>query len=90
MTITLILSEAAIRGFREEAMMPTPYTAVAEAVDRFGGSISPMHPGEMDPYLSRFFRVEVPASDQAEAAVRSLAGLDGVEAAYVKPPDALP
>lgn len=90
MTITLILTEAVVRGFREETTAPREYTAVVEAVRRFDGSISPMHPGEEDPSLSRFFSVEVPDPDRANRAAEALSDLDGVEAAYVKPPDALP
>lgn len=89
MPITLILAETVVKALREEARSPQ-YTAVAEAVHRFGGSISQMHPGEPDPALSRFFWVEIPDPSRAESAASALTVLEGVEAAYVKPRDALP
>lgn len=85
----MILSDELVLSLKEETT-PREYLAVVDAVERYGGTFAPMHPGEEDPSLSRFFVVDVPDASQVDEAARALADLEGVEAAYVKPPDALP
>jgi hypothetical protein len=59
------------------------------AVQDAGAELYPTHPGEDDDILLPFFTVEVP-DDRAQELQRAIAATEGVEAAYMKPPDALP
>jgi hypothetical protein len=55
-----------------------------------GLALEPMHPGTADPQLSTYYTAEAPDRQTAERAVAVLRQVKGVEAAYVKPPDAMP
>jgi hypothetical protein len=63
---------------------------VDAAVRRFGGTLRPQHPGAGDPALGGYFVAEAPSAEAARALAADLLGLDGVEAAYVKPQAAMP
>jgi hypothetical protein len=62
---------------------------IRELVRRAGGTLIPMHPGVSDPELQRFFVVEVPDPRVPEL-LDQLRQQPAVQAAYVKPPEALP
>ena len=53
------------------------------------GSLRPMHPGASDPVLQTYFTVEVPDAAKAQQVISKLLKSRGVQAAYVKPPEAL-
>lgn len=63
---------------------------LARRLQARGLSLKPMHPGVDDPQLASYFLLEVPEEDTAEEVMRELLQLPAVEAAYIKPPDALP
>jgi hypothetical protein len=70
----------------------SPATEVVRAVDQRGLTLRPLlaEPAPADdPNASRFV-VDAPDEVSAEDLRRELAGLDAVEEAFVKPPDALP
>jgi len=52
--------------------------------------LRPLHPGVNDEELRRFYIAEASSPKAAAELVRDLRSAEGVEAAYVKPPDALP
>jgi hypothetical protein len=71
-----------------------PPTAEAETLNRvtkqLGIVLEPIHPGTADPDLARYFTVEAPDQATAERVIAGLQQSKAVEAAYVKPPDAMP
>jgi hypothetical protein len=74
---------------RPEARTPEA-SAVLGVVEELGVPMQPVHPRHSDPGLRSYYRVEVPDEEAAERVRRALSGLEGVEAAYVQPPDAPP
>lgn len=64
--------------------------SIGEAVGRAGGEMRPQHPGSPDPALGGYFLVGAPSADAAGELASGLLGMDGVEAAYVKPQPAMP
>lgn len=64
--------------------------AVSRAVQSAGGTVSPMHPGTADPALASYFSVDLSGGESAADLAEKLNRLPSVEAAYVKPEDALP
>lgn len=63
---------------------------VATAAVGPGVSLVPTHPGTDDPVLARFYLVEVADEAEADHVLARLRAAPEVEAAYLKPPDALP
>jgi len=64
--------------------------SAAELVRRLGFRLEPMHPGARDAALRASYTVEVADAATAQQVARALQQHPGVEAAYVKPPDAAP
>lgn len=70
---------------------PSPVAnEVAQAAKELGVELEPMHPGVEDSSLAQFYTVEVPDTATAEKVIKRLRSCAAVEAAYLKPPDALP
>jgi hypothetical protein len=65
-------------------------SAVLASVEALGVPLQPVHPGHADPELRTYYRLEAPDERTAEQVREALADLEGVEAAYLQPPDALP
>ena len=90
MQITVQLQADVARRLRERA----PPTAESEELNRvtkqLGVVLEPMHPRTADPDLTRYFTVEAPDQATAERVVARLRQSKAVEAAYLKPPDAMP
>jgi len=64
---------------------------IAQAAKDAGtGNLEPVHPGAQDTELVRHFSLEVPDAETAEEVIRRLQNCKAVEAAYLKPPAALP
>ena len=63
---------------------------VVQAVKDLGISLEAMHPGVRDPRLASTFVVEVPDAVTAERVISQLQNCQAIEAAYLKPPEALP
>lgn len=59
-------------------------------VQRFHADLQPLHPGIGDPRLARFYRLSLPVDEFAPERLEELRHVDGVEAAYIKPPDVAP
>jgi hypothetical protein len=74
----------AVQGKRE------PNSASNElmrAIKELGINFAPLHPSSEDPSLARYFRIEVPTEEEAQRVIMRLKAVQGVEAAYIKPPD---
>lgn len=71
-----------------------PPTAESEELHRLtkqlGVVLEPVHPETADPDLMRYFTVQVPDQAAAERVLARLQQSKAVEAAYLKPPDAMP
>jgi len=52
--------------------------------------LEPVHPGAEDPYLSQYFKVDVPDQATAMRVIKRLQNCKAIEAAYLKPSDELP
>jgi|GEM_PF-2535500 len=65
-------------------------TQLLKAVEKLGGKIEPVHPGQTHPLLVPFFMIEVTDQKSAEKIISRLQKFDIVEAAYLGPDDELP
>ncbi|MFQ5633093.1 MAG: hypothetical protein ACE5I1_30360, partial [bacterium] len=61
-----------------------------KVIDGLGVTLEPMHPGTDNPQLVRYFYIEIPEPLTAEQVIAQLRQSKAIEAAYQKPPDALP
>lgn len=64
--------------------------AIRPALEQLGVGLEPVHPGHRDPALRTYYSVQVPEGRDAEELREALHRLDGVAAAYLEPPPALP
>jgi hypothetical protein len=78
------------RGLGAAPPLPSPAAELAEKAVALGLILEPVHPGTTDPQLSTYYTAEVPDRAAAERAAAELRQCRAVEAAYVKPPEALP
>ena len=62
---------------------------LGRVIEELGGTLTPLHPGEVDPLLAPFYRVEV-EEDATQRALEALLASDAVDGAYVKPADEPP
>lgn len=63
---------------------------VASATRELGVTLVPIHPGIEDGELMRYFAIEVPSQPVADGVIQRLRRCAAIDAAYVKPPEALP
>lgn len=90
MKITLQVSEEVARTLHQLGH-PTPSTkALLRQIKRLKVTLEPLHPGSDDPNLQRYFIVSADNVTTAQRVATQLQKLDGIQAAYVKPPDAPP
>lgn len=78
--------------FNSDSQQQTSLQAseVAEGVKDLGVTLEPIHPGVESPRLANSFAVEVTDAVTAEQVINRLQCCEAVEAAYLKPPEALP
>ncbi len=69
---------------------PAPAKDLLAVLSEQGAELETMHPSTLDPQLQTWFMVGVADETSARRLVAILEGVDGVEAAYVQPPDFLP
>ena len=84
------LANAAVTDKKTGRPKSSAPRAVTRAVGAAGGTAVPMHPGTTDPALAGYYSVDLPGGEAATALAAALLRLPSVEAAYVKPDDALP
>ncbi len=75
--------------FQSRRLQSPVATELARVVEALGASLSPLHPGEVDPSLTPFYRLDVGNAD-AERALDALRASGAVDGAYVKPADEPP
>lgn len=63
---------------------------IRQEAQKHGATVRPMHSVPEDDPFAAMFIVDVPEEADSEELRASLASLEAVEAAYTKPPDALP
>jgi hypothetical protein len=96
MQITVEVSRELASALRAGAPPSAPASAAARALvaaaRSFGLSLQPLHSGAAASGLESFFYIDVPSSrrHQAREIVEMLAACDGVEGAYIKPPEGPP
>jgi len=90
MEITVLLNAGVARHLHQRG----PTTAESEELNhitkQLGLVLEPIHPGTLDPDLVRYFTVEAPDQATAQRVIAQLRQSKAVEAAYLKPPDAMP
>ena len=90
MHITVKLSpEAAQALHRNRAGAPTS-EEVLRCVQEKGATLEALHPGADNPLLTPYFKVDVPDEKAAQELLGRIKQCKAVQAAYVKPPDAVP
>ena len=90
MQITVQLQPDVARRLHERQPSTTESEELNHITKRLGVVLEPIHPGTSDPDLTRYFTVEAPDQATAERVIAGLQQSKAVEAAYVKPPDAMP
>lgn len=68
----------------------SPPEELRRVVRSVGASIRPLHPGKADASLASYFVVDVRDAARVDTLIPLLLQLPLVDAAYAKPPDALP
>lgn len=89
MQVTVHVRPDTALKLREQQTTPEADEVIQAAKD-VGAVLKPMYPDVEDPRLANLFTVEVPDTSTAERVVNRLQNSRAVEAAYLKPPDALP
>jgi hypothetical protein len=89
--VTVHLQPAAAKELHGRRHGTAEAREIIKAVkDAGGGELEPVHPGAQDAELAKHFSLEVPDAATAEEVIRRLQNCKAVEAAYLKPPAALP
>ncbi len=90
MVVTLQLAADAAESLRSGGARGREQADLLEAVSRYQAVLRPQHPRVKDPRLATYFMVDVADADQARRFVEEVRQLASVEAAFVKPADAMP
>ena len=90
MQVTIQTSAAVARPLHNRGSPTSESAAILRTIEAMGLTLEPMHPGTKDPILQSFFIVEVPNQEIAQQLIDRLQQLEGIGAAYVKPPDEMP
>ncbi len=89
MYVTVLVAPDVARALHHR--QPAPRSEeVASATRELGVAMVPIHPGIEDGELMRYFAIEVPSQPVADRVIERLRRCAAIEAAYVKPPEALP
>lgn len=89
MKITVHVRPDVARALRED-VHESEAERLRAVVREVGATLEPVHPGTTDAELARSFTLDVPDLELAARVAERLRALPSVEAAYVKPADALP
>jgi hypothetical protein len=93
MDIVVRLQPAVARALHdrlERQELPPAAQELLTILDRYGAEIRAQHPGSTDPELTAFFTVLGATGDKVMRLRQALADLEAVDAAYTKPPPAMP
>ncbi len=89
MQITLQVERALAAALQPPGQPSQDARRLHDLLIRAHASIEPMHPGTHDSELSRYFTVDAQEA-VASALQDALLQTEGVTAAYIQPPEALP
>lgn len=90
MRVTTRVREDVASALHRRQPSTTESRELSQVADELGVALEPMHPSAEDPLLAPYFTVEVPDPATAERVIARLQNCEAVEAAYLKPPDAMP
>jgi hypothetical protein len=88
--ITLKVRTDVARALQQRGRPSAESEELLQTAASLGVRLEPIHPGTEDPILISYFTVAVSDPDSVELVLDRLRQCRAVEAAYVKPPDALP
>lgn len=90
MQLTVKVAFDVARALHRQIPQTAESTELLKVVEALGVTLQAMHPDAADPDLMSYFAVEVPEAETAQRVVSRLRQVKAIEAAYLKPPDALP
>ena len=90
MLITIQVSGEIARALRHGGPVTPALREPLRIAEEFGVAFTPLHPDTKDPVLGLYFTLEVTDPAKAEQILSRLRGSPGIDAAYVKPLDAMP
>jgi hypothetical protein len=90
MQITVQLQADVARRLHQRGPPTAESQELNHITNQLGVALEPIHPGTEDPELTRYFTAEAPDQATAERVIARLQQSKAVEAAYLKPPDAMP
>ncbi len=90
MRITIRVRPEAASALRGRGPATSAFRQLLSTADDLGIVLEPIHPQGSDPRLAAYYTAEVPDRAAAERALADFRQCSAVEAAYLKPPDALP
>ena len=90
MQVTVHLTPEIAREFKQGVTNSPAASDIVDATNRLGVTLRPLHPGSTDPALESIFIVNAKDGEHAKTVVSELQACPGIEAAYVKPPPAMP
>ena len=88
--VTVLVRSDVAKALQQGSPTTTAARDIVQAAEELGVSLAAMHPGVDDPNLSGYFTANAADERAAQRVVDRLRSLEAVEAAYVKPPEALP
>ena len=83
-------TQAMLRNTDQDAAPDPGVQSLMRLLHEAGLVLRPMHPDVADPDLQAYFIVDAPETVGTQVAIERIRACPAVQAAYVKPPDALP
>ena len=90
MQITVHLRSDVARSLADRSPPATDINDLLQVLSRFGLTLRPLHPGTDEPELKAQYWLDAPDQATADQVIQQLLQLKATEAAYSKPPDAMP
>jgi hypothetical protein len=90
MQITVHLRPDIARNLAERSPPTSETKELRQILSGFGLTLTPLHPGTDDPELQTQFWIQVDDQATADQVIEQLLSLKATQAAYLKPPDAMP
>ncbi|MGK7911486.1 MAG: hypothetical protein AB4050_08390 [Synechococcus sp.] len=90
MYVTAILQLAVAQELHQQQPRLAASEQLIQLAQELNVLLEPLHPGETDPYLVPYFKVEVPDQTTADRVIFHFQTLDAIEGAYIKPSAELP
>jgi hypothetical protein len=90
MQITVHLRPDIARNLAERSPPANETKELTQILSQFDLTLAPLHPGTDDPELTTQYWLQVPDQATADQVIEQLLSLKATQAAYLKPPDAMP